>query len=217
MNLILMGLPGAGKGTQADRIVEQFGFPHISTGDMFRQAIKDGTELGKKAKSFMDKGALVPDDVTVGIVRERLSAEDCNRGFLLDGFPRTVLQAEKLDEMLAEGGRKIDAVLDINVDPEKLAARLTGRRVCPNCGASYHLIFNPPKQEGICDRCGSALKQRSDDRPATVHERLQVNMKQQEPLVSFYEKKNVLKTVNGDQSIQAVFKDISQILESEAE
>lgn len=213
MNLILMGLPGAGKGTQADRIVERYGLPHISTGDMFRQAIKDGTELGKKAKSFMDKGALVPDEVTVGIVRERLSADDCAKGFLLDGFPRTVFQAEQLDAILAESNRKVDAVLYIDVDPKKLTDRLTGRRVCANCGASYHLIYNPPKHEGICDKCGGPLKQRPDDSAETVHERLQVNMKQQKPLIDFYNGKKILKTVNGDQAIENVFRDIAAVLE----
>lgn len=212
MNLILMGLPGAGKGTQAERIVDHFGLPHISTGDMFRQAIKDGTELGKKAKSFMDKGDLVPDEVTIGIVRERLGKEDCKDGFLLDGFPRTVLQAEALDEIMADNGGKIDAVLYINVDSENLLTRLTGRRVCENCGATYHLVYNPPKKEGVCDKCGGVLRQRADDSEETVHERLQVNIKQQQPLVAFYESKDVLKKINGDQSIDAVFNNVSSIL-----
>ncbi|MFX3618250.1 MAG: adenylate kinase [Sporolactobacillus sp.] len=212
MNLILMGLPGAGKGTQAEQIVDKYGYPHISTGDMFRQAIRDETVLGKKAQAFMDKGALVPDEVTIGIVRERLSHEDCQKGFLLDGFPRTVHQAEALDEIMADKGSAIDAVLDIEVDPKQLIARLTGRRICSNCGATYHLIYNPPKKEGICDKCGGELKQRADDRADTVKERLRVNLEQQQPLVSYYEEKRVLKRVNGDQEIQQVFADIAETL-----
>jgi adenylate kinase len=212
MNLILMGLPGAGKGTQAEQIVDKFGYPHISTGDMFRAAIKGGTSLGKKAKSFIDQGALVPDEVTIGIVNERLSESDTDKGFLLDGFPRTVEQAEALDQMMSEKGKKIDAVLYIRVDPEKLLTRLTGRRICSECGATYHLTFNPPAKEGICDKCGGALKQRADDNEATVHERLQVNMSQQQPLLDFYEAKGSLKTINGDQQINDVFQEVSEIL-----
>lgn len=212
MNLILMGLPGAGKGTQAEKIIEAYGLPHISTGDMFRQAIKDGTALGKKAKSFMDKGDLVPDEVTIGIVRERLSKEDCKNGFMLDGFPRTVFQAEALDKIMSDQGSTIDAVLNITVDPEQLMARLTGRRICSNCGATYHLIYNPPKQEGVCDKCGGELKQRVDDSAATVRERLKVNMEQQQPLITYYTEKQLLKQVDGDQAIDQVFSEISAIL-----
>ncbi|MCQ2010603.1 MAG: adenylate kinase [Sporolactobacillus sp.] len=212
MNLILMGLPGAGKGTQAERIVDKFSYPHISTGDMFRAAIKGGTPLGKQAKSFIDQGALVPDEVTIGIVNERLSESDTNKGFLLDGFPRTVEQAEALDHMMSEKGKKIDAVLYIRVDPEKLLARLTGRRICSECGATYHLTFNPPAKDGVCDKCGGALKQRADDNEATVHERLQVNIRQQQPLLDFYEAKGSLKTINGDQNIDDVFHEVSKIL-----
>jgi adenylate kinases len=212
LNLILMGLPGAGKGTQAEQIVAKFGMPHISTGDMFRAAIKNGTELGRKAKSFMDKGDLVPDEVTIGIVRERLNEDDCEAGFLLDGFPRTVSQAEALDSIMAEKKSRIDSVLYIDVDAESLLARLTGRRVCSNCGASYHVTYNPPKIEGICDKCGGQLTQRADDREETVHERLQVNIKQQQPLIAFYGKKNVLKKINGDQPIDQVFEEVSRVL-----
>ncbi|MCI1859292.1 MAG: adenylate kinase [Sporolactobacillus sp.] len=214
MNLILMGLPGAGKGTQAEKIVTRYGYPHISTGDMFRQAIKSGTELGKRAKSFMDKGDLVPDEVTVGIVRERLGRNDCGNGFLLDGFPRTVQQARALDEIMDEQGGRIDGVLYIRVDPEKLTTRLSGRRVCANCGATYHLIFNPPKEENICDKCGSKLTQRADDREDTVKERLRVNRKQQQPLIDFYREKGVLTRIDGDQPIDSVFHDISSVLEA---
>lgn len=212
MNLILMGLPGAGKGTQAEKITEKYGLPHISTGDMFRQAIREGTALGKQAKTYMDKGDLVPDQVTIGIVRERLGKPDCVRGFLLDGFPRTVEQAEALDRMMGDQLKRIDGVLNIVVAPEKLLARLTGRRICTKCGATYHLEFNPPKQPGRCDKCGAPLKQRADDNEKTVHERLQVNMKQQQPLIDFYQKQGVLKTVDGDRPIDQVFADISKVI-----
>lgn len=208
MNLILMGLPGAGKGTQAEKINDAYNIPHISTGDMFRLAIKEGTELGKKAKEFMDQGALVPDEVTIGIVKERLSKSDCKKGFLLDGFPRTIAQAEALDELLAELGQTIDHVIHVDVPEEKLVERLTGRRVCPTCGATYHVLYNPPKEEGKCDQDGSELIQRDDDQPETVKNRLAVNIEQTKPLLEFYEKKNNLVNVNGDQDIDQVFKDI---------
>src|SRR5574342_96778 len=207
-----MGLPGAGKGTQADKIVVKYNIPHISTGDMFRAAIKGETELGLKAKSFMDKGELVPDEVTIGIVRERLSKDDCGKGFLLDGFPRTVAQAEALDTMLTDLGKKIDFVINIDVDQSILMERLTGRRICKNCGATYHLEFNPPKQEGVCDRCGGELYQRADDNAETVQNRLDVNIKQQEPLLTFYETKGYLRTIDGQQDINKVFADIEQLL-----
>src|SRR4051812_33167586 len=171
-----MGLPGAGKGTQAARIVEELEIPHISTGDMFRAAVKDQTPLGMEAKSYMDKGQLVPDRVTIGIVRERLSKEDCANGFLLDGFPRTVPQAEALDELTDELNRPIDLVLYIEVGEEELLKRLTGRRICRECGATYHTVFAPPKVEGVCDRCGGELYQRPDDAIDTVKERLKVNL-----------------------------------------
>ncbi|WP_144555558.1 adenylate kinase [Bacillus sp. X1(2014)] len=212
MNLVLMGLPGAGKGTQAERIVEQYGIPHISTGDMFRAAMKEGTELGLQAKSFMDKGELVPDEVTIGIVRERLSKEDCQKGFLLDGFPRTVPQAEALENLLVDLNKTINYVININVDKELLMARLTGRRICKECGSTYHLEFNPPKQEGVCDRCGGELYQRADDNAETVQNRLDVNIKQQEPLLTFYEIKGYLRTIDGQQDINKVFADIEQLL-----
>jgi len=207
-----MGLPGAGKGTQAERIVEQYGIPHISTGDMFRAAMKEGTELGLQAKSFMDKGELVPDEVTIGIVRERLSKEDCQKGFLLDGFPRTVPQAEALENLLVDLNKTINYVININVDKELLMARLTGRRICKECGSTYHLEFNPPKQEGVCDRCGGELYQRADDNAETVQNRLDVNIKQQEPLLTFYEIKGYLRTIDGQQHINKVFADIEQLL-----
>jgi adenylate kinase len=212
VNLVLMGLPGAGKGTQAEKIVEKYSIPHISTGDMFRAAMKEGTELGLKAKSFMDQGALVPDEVTIGIVRERLSKDDCQKGFLLDGFPRTVAQAEALENMLTELDKKIDYCLNIDVDHNILMERLTGRRICKECGATYHLVFNPPAKDGTCDRCGGELYQRADDNEETVHNRLEVNIQQSEPLLHFYETKGYLKNINGQQDINDVFKDIDSLL-----
>jgi adenylate kinase len=213
VNLVLMGLPGAGKGTQAEKIVEQYGIPHISTGDMFRAAMKEGTELGKEAKSFMDKGELVPDEVTIGIVRERLSKEDCRSGFLLDGFPRTVPQAEALENLLVDLDRVIDFVINIDVDKSILMERLTGRRICKDCGATYHLVFNPPANEGVCDRCGGELYQRADDNAETVQNRLDVNIKQSKPLLDFYGTKGYLRTINGQQDIHKVFADVTQLLE----
>ena len=212
MNLVLMGLPGAGKGTQAEKIVEKYGIPHISTGDMFRTAMKEGTELGLQAKSFMDKGELVPDEVTIGIVRERLSRDDCKRGFLLDGFPRTVPQAAALESLLSELDRVIDYVINIDVDKSILMERLTGRRICKECGATYHLVFNPPAQEGKCDRCGGELYQRADDNEETVQNRLDVNIKQSKPLLDFYETKGYLRTIDGQQDIYKVFTDIEELL-----
>ncbi|WP_368975223.1 adenylate kinase [Caldifermentibacillus hisashii] len=212
MNLILMGLPGAGKGTQAEKIVQKYQIPHISTGDMFRQAIKDGTELGLKAKSYMDKGELVPDEVTVGIVRERLSKSDCQAGFLLDGFPRTVQQAESLDQILNDLNKKIDYCIHINVDKNILMERLTGRRICKSCGATYHLVFNPPQVANTCDKCGGELYQRPDDHAETVQNRLDVNVKQMKPLLDFYASKDMLKTINGVQEINKVFEEIDKLL-----
>ena len=214
MNLVLMGLPGAGKGTQAEKIVEKYNIPHISTGDMFRAAIKEGTELGLQAKSFMDKGALVPDEVTIGIVKDRLSKDDCEKGFLLDGFPRTVAQAAALDEMLSELNRPIDYVINVDVDKDILMERLTGRRICKECGATYHLVFNPPTQEGVCTRCGGELYQRADDNAETVQNRLEVNLAQTKPLLSFYEDKGTLRNINGQQDINVVFEDIEKLLGS---
>ncbi|MCZ2259267.1 adenylate kinase [Sporosarcina sp. G11-34] len=213
MNIVLMGLPGAGKGTQADKIVEKYGTPHISTGDMFRAAISEGTELGVKAKSYMDQGALVPDEVTIGIVRERLSKPDCEKGFLLDGFPRTVPQAEALDGLLSDLGRSIEYVLNVEVEKDELVARLTGRRICKECGTSYHLQFNPSKVEGKCDKDGGELYQRADDNPETVINRLEVNMTQTAPLLSYYDGKGVLTNIDGQQDIDKVFVDLDAILQ----
>ena len=212
MRLLIMGRPGAGKGTQAANIKEYYGIPHISTGDMFRAAIKEGTELGKLAKSYMDKGALVPDEVTIGIVKERLLKDDCKKGFLLDGFPRNVLQAEALDSFMKEQGISLDAVLDVNVDASILIRRIVGRRICKTCGATYHIDFNKPKKEGICDNCGTPLIQRADDTIETAGSRLEVYDKQTAPLLADYEKQNLLKTVNGDQELNKVFEDIKAVL-----
>lgn len=214
MNIILMGLPGAGKGTQAEKIKENYPIPHISTGDMFRAAIKNETKLGKEAKSYMDKGQLVPDSVTIGLVEERLSEEDAKSGFLLDGFPRTVEQAEALDKILAKTNRKIEKVINIDVDPAILLPRLTGRRICKQCGATYHLIFNPSKKEGICDKCQGELYQRSDDNEETVGNRLEVNIKQTKPLLDFYNNKGVVANINGDQDIKVVFSDVKKVLDT---
>ncbi|AST95480.1 adenylate kinase [Shouchella clausii] len=212
MNLILMGLPGAGKGTQAEKIVNDYGIPHISTGDMFRAAIKNETELGLKAKSFIDAGDLVPDEVTIGIVKERLSEDDCENGFLLDGFPRTIAQAEALEGILSSLGKQLDHVLNIAVPKELLMERLTGRRVSPTSGKTYHIVYNPPKVEGKCDIDGSDLIQRDDDKPETVKRRLEVNEKQTKPLIDFYEAKGYLRQVDGNQDMNTVYAEIKAIL-----
>lgn len=213
MNLILMGLPGAGKGTQAERIVETYQIPHISTGDMFREAIKNETELGLKAKSFMDAGDLVPDEVTNGIVKERLAQPDTDKGFLLDGFPRTLDQAEALSEMLQDLNKKIDAVIEIQVAEDVLVERLAGRFICRNCGATYHKIFNPTKVEGTCDRCGGhEFYQREDDKPETVKNRLAVNVKASQPILAYYKEAGVLYPIDGDRDIDDVFTDVKAII-----
>ncbi|STY44540.1 Adenylate kinase [Listeria grayi] len=209
-----MGLPGAGKGTQAEQIVSKYNIPHISTGDMFRAAIKNGTALGLKAKSFMDEGNLVPDEVTNGIVRERLAEPDAKDGFLLDGFPRTVEQAEELEAILSELGTELDAVINIEVEKDVLIKRLTGRWICPTCGRTYHELYNPPKTAGVCDDDGSKLYQREDDKKETVENRLNVNLKQTQPLLDFYTEKGKLASVNGEQEIQSVFQDVDKILTS---
>jgi adenylate kinase len=207
-----MGLPGAGKGTQAERIVEKYDIPHISTGDMFRAAMKEETDLGLQAKSFIDKGELVPDEVTIGIVRERLGKNDCQKGFLLDGFPRTVAQAVALEGILADLNKQIDYVINIEVNKDILMDRLTGRRICKQCGSTYHLIFNPPATPGECDKCGGELYQRADDNEETVANRLEVNLKQTEPLLKFYNEKGYLRNINGEQDIDIVFVDVNHLL-----
>jgi adenylate kinase len=217
MNILFMGPPGAGKGTQAERIVDTFGVPHISTGDAFRLAMKQGTPLGQKAKEFVDQGLLVPDEITNGIVRDRLALEDCNGGFLLDGFPRTLQQAEALDGMLAEMGRKIDHVVNLKVDRGLLLARLTGRRICKSCGATYHVMFNPPKQESVCDKCGGELYQRSDDTEEKVGTRLDEYISKTAPLLDYYSTKGTLREVDGEKEIDQVTADIVSCLRGSAE
>ena len=213
MNIILMGLPGAGKGTQAEKIVATYGIPHISTGDMFRAAMQQETELGLKAKSFMDKGELVPDEVTNGIVKDRLQNPDTEKGFLLDGFPRTQAQAEALDNIMKELNRSIDAVINIEVNPDILMQRLTGRIICRNCGATYHITNNPPKVEGTCDRCGSHdFYQREDDKPETVENRIQINIEQSKPILNYYNAKGILRNVDGESGIDNLFKTIQSIM-----
>ena len=214
LNLMLMGLPGAGKGTQAEKIVDEYKIPHISTGDIFRAAMKNGTPMGLEAKKFIDKGELVPDEVTNGIVKERLAKDDVNDGYMLDGFPRNMAQAEALDEFGKELGKSLNCVINIHVDPGSLMERLTGRYICRDCGATYHKVFNPTKVEGTCDRCGGhEFFQREDDKPETVKNRLDVNIKMNTPLLDFYKKQGLLHEVNGNQDIDKVFADIKEILD----
>lgn len=214
LNLMLMGLPGAGKGTQAEKIVDEYKIPHISTGDIFRAAMKNGTPMGLEAKKFIDKGELVPDEVTNGIVKERLAKDDVNDGYMLDGFPRNMAQAEALDEFGKDLGKSLNCVINIHVDPESLMERLTGRYICRDCGATYHKVFNPTKVEGTCDRCGGhEFFQREDDKPETVKNRLDVNIKMNTPLLDFYKKQGLLHEVNGNQDIDKVFADIKEILD----
>ena len=212
MKIVLLGPPGAGKGTQADILVKKLLVPHISTGDMFRAAISNGTELGKEAKSYMDKGQLVPDIVTVGIIRDRISMSDCSEGFLLDGFPRTLPQAEALDNLMEEMSSNLDAVLNISVPLDRLIDRLTGRRMCRNCGTIYHLLYNAPEVENVCDACGGELYQRDDDKEETVKSRLEVYEAQTAPLIEYYEQKGILHTINGDLPINEVTTQLGEAL-----
>lgn len=216
MRLILLGPPGAGKGTQAIRISDEYNIPHISTGDIFRENIKKGTELGKKAKSFIDKGQLVPDELVIEIVKDRLSKEDCKAGFLLDGFPRTVAQANSLSEELEKLGMSLDSVINIVVDSNDLIERAVGRRVCKDCGASYHIKFNPSKKEGICDRCDGSTYQRDDDTEETVKNRINVYTEQTTPLTNYYNEKKILLNIDGNKSIESVFEDIVKELGSKS-
>nr|WP_268819861.1 MULTISPECIES: adenylate kinase [unclassified Paenibacillus] len=209
---MIMGPPGAGKGTQADVIVKEFGIPHISTGDAFRLAMKQGTPIGIKAKEYIDKGELVPDDVTIGIVEERLQQPDCKKGFLLDGFPRTLAQAEALDQILGRLNTKLDDVINLKVDSDNLLARITGRRVCKSCGTSYHIVFNPPKVEGICDKDGGELYQRPDDNEDSVRTRLEEYSNKTAPLLTFYENQNLLRHIDGEQDIDVVSQNIVSLL-----
>jgi adenylate kinase len=213
MNIILLGPPGAGKGTQAELIIEKYNIPHISTGDIFRAAIKEGTPLGIEAKRFMDSGQLVPDEVVIGIVKERLLKDDCRKGFLLDGFPRTIPQADSLAAYLSQTGRNITAVINIEVDSQILIKRLTGRRVCRNCAAVYHIENKPPKITGVCDHCGGEVYQRNDDTIETVNKRLQVYRSQTEPLINYYHDKGILFTFDGQIPMAALFDQIGKVIE----
>lgn len=212
MRLVLLGPPGVGKGTQASAIVEKYNIPHISTGDIFRFNIKEGTELGMKAKEYMDKGLLVPDDLVVSIVKDRLTEEDCKAGFLLDGFPRTIYQAEKLDEELKAMNIKLDKVINIHADKDILIERVVGRRICKVCGKGYHIKFDPPKEDNVCDLDGGELFQREDDTEETVSKRIEVYEEQTQPLIAYYEDKGIIVNVDGTQTIDKVSKDIVEAL-----
>lgn len=212
MKIIMLGAPGAGKGTQAIKIAEKYGIPHISTGDIFRANIKNGTELGKKAKEYMDKGSLVPDELTCDLVVDRIHQDDCANGFVLDGFPRTIPQAEALDKALTKDNEKMDFVIDIEVPDESIVKRMGGRRACVNCGATYHVVSAPPKVEGVCDHCGGKLTIRDDDKPETVQHRLSVYHEQTQPLIDFYKKAGILHSVDGTKQLDEVFADVVKIL-----
>lgn len=212
MKIVMLGAPGAGKGTQADKIAEKFGLPHISTGDIFRKNIKEGTELGKEAKAYMDAGKLVPDELTVRLLLDRVKNDDCAKGYILDGYPRTIPQAEALDKELKKLGEKIDYAINVDVPDENIINRMSGRRACLKCGATYHLKYVPPKKDGVCDECGSELVIRDDDKPETVKNRLAVYHEQTQPLIEYFEKQGVLHTVDGTTDAGDVFKAIEQIL-----
>ena len=212
MRIIMLGAPGAGKGTQAKKIAEKYNIPHISTGDIFRANIKNGTELGVKAKSYMDQGLLVPDELVVDLVADRIQQDDAKAGYVLDGFPRTIPQAESLDAALAKMGEKIDYAIDVEVPDENIINRMSGRRACVKCGATYHLQYAKPKDDGVCDVCGEQLILRDDDKPETVQKRLTVYHQQTQPLIDYYEKQNALKEVDGTKDMEDVFADIVSIL-----
>ena len=212
MKIIMLGAPGAGKGTQAKMIADKYGVPHISTGDIFRANIKEGTELGKKAKTYMDKGLLVPDELVVDLVVDRVKNPDCEKGYVLDGFPRTIPQAECLDKALAEMNDSMDYAINIDVPDENIITRMGGRRACVGCGATYHVVNIPPKKEGICDRCGGELILRDDDKPETVKKRLDVYHEQTQPLIDYYTKKGIIRDVDGTQQMDDVFNAIVKIL-----
>jgi len=214
MNLILLGPPGAGKGTQAQKIVDRYRIPQISTGDILRASVKESIPLGLKAKGFMDQGQLVPDRVVIGIIEERLTAKDCNSGFILDGFPRTIPQAEALRPILTKMGKKIDHVINIVVDREELIRRLTGRRICKNCGAMFHLLFQPPKRGEICDRCGGTIYQRADDQEETIRTRLKEYEKQTAPLIQYYQGKKTLRSIQGVGGPDRIFEQIVRLLDT---
>ena len=212
MKIIMLGAPGAGKGTQEKKIAEKYQIPHISTGDIFRANIKGGTELGMKAKTFMDQGMLVPDEITIGMLMDRIGQEDCINGYVLDGFPRTIPQAESLTKALAERGEKVDYAINVDVPDENIINRMSGRRACLGCGATYHITFNPPVKEGICDTCGQELVLRDDDKPETVKKRLDVYHQQTQPLIDYYKNEGILAEVDGTKDMEEVFQDIVKIL-----
>ena len=212
MKIIMLGAPGAGKGTQAKQIAGKYSIPHISTGDIFRANIKNGTELGKKAKEYMDQGLLVPDELTCDLVVDRIGQDDCKNGFVLDGFPRTIPQAEALTDALNKLGEKMDYAIDVDVPDESIVKRMSGRRACLDCGATYHVVSIPPKKEGICDACGSKLVLRDDDKPETVQKRLDVYHEQTQPLIDYYKEAGILKSVDGTQPMEDVFAEIVKIL-----
>ena len=212
MKIIMLGAPGAGKGTQAKKIAEKYQIPHISTGDIFRANIKNGTELGRKAKTYMDQGLLVPDELVCDLVVDRVQQEDCKGGYILDGFPRTIPQAERLDQALAELGESVDYAVNVEVPDENIVNRMGGRRACVGCGATYHLVYAPTKKEGVCDSCGAELILRDDDKPETVQKRLGVYHEQTQPLIDYYGRKGILKAVAGTMDMEAVFRAITEIL-----
>lgn len=212
MKIIMLGAPGAGKGTQAKMIADRYSVPHISTGDIFRANIKNNTELGQEAKKYMDQGLLVPDELTVKILLDRVAAEDCRNGYVLDGFPRTIPQAEVLNRALTEMGEKVDYAIDVDVPDENIINRMSGRRACLSCGATYHIVHIPPKTEGVCDRCGSELILRDDDKAETVKNRLRVYHEQTQPLIDYYTEQGVLRTVDGTKDMKDVFEEIVNIL-----
>lgn len=212
MRIVFLGPPGAGKGTQAELISKKYAVPRIAPGDLFRKAVAEGSELGRAVKEYLDAGKLVPDEITVGLIKARISGDSARTGFVLDGFPRNLVQAQALEQMLGEVGLTLDAAVYISVPVDKLVERSAGRRVCSRCGAAYHVQFNPPRIEGVCDACGGQLYQRDDDRPETVVERLRVYEKDTAPLVEYYEKRGLLKRINGDQPVEKVFQDIQEAL-----
>ncbi len=212
MKIIMLGAPGAGKGTQAKKIAQKYGIPHVSTGDIFRANIKNGTELGMKAKTYMDAGNLVPDEITIGMLLDRIHQDDCKKGYVLDGFPRTIPQAESLTAALKERGESIDYAIDVDVPDENIISRMSGRRACLSCGATYHIVYNAPKKEGVCDQCGEPLVLRDDDKPETVRNRLDVYHRQTQPLIDYYKKEGILAQVDGTQDMEQVFQDIVKIL-----
>ena len=212
MKIIMLGAPGAGKGTQAKQIAAKYEIPHISTGDIFRANIKNGTELGMKAKAYMDQGALVPDELTCDLVMDRIAQDDCERGFVLDGFPRTIPQAEALTNALNKIGQSMDYAIDVDVPDENIVNRMSGRRACVNCGATYHIVFNPTKVDGVCDTCGDKIVLRNDDKPETVQNRLSVYHEQTQPLIDYYREQKILKSVDGTKPMDEVFSDIVAIL-----